>query len=903
MIKRQVHHCACESHNKTSHSLVEESKRSGTLLNKAGYLLFPTDSLTRRTSLTGSEDIKDITSEFTSIKKKLKDLNKFMTRTDAIISKGGFDDPLVKRALNEELPEALNQVNYLLALKPPEDMKKSIDDLHEALQNALSAIKDVNATGQDPNFISASTKGTALVGKGNNAASKSGVSAKISDLDKKINDIIRFDAASLRQTRVNDDLEEVYHAFSANDPRYPSGEDVHELSAFFARKYNLVCVIPGSLIIDMAEGLVKHPEEEFISVTELSDDMKRRVVSLVQNWRAQDYQCANCTEDTHSLAFVIQAVGHIDTDSASASENDTYDPITTRNDLFIVGQECFGSLISDGKHYNGENTGDEDVLFTSKSTFDEVANSIKLLLMGEAKLKSLLETDQLVRMKNKKDDSVLIAPVLGMDFSDSLIRMLYCGRGEQLSRDLKRDENMYQPSTIGEIPVSNPKLGNVTMKRLSRLFTKTAQDYSDLNVIVTTDRESFSKAVKTQVQAATSEDSDRPVEEADIKKAGAKDMDKSLVRHAFSVLREVFDYNEMFLMRPYDNSIRIIGREINQEGYTSDFNTGFVITFTQDKDSLNMSATIPGSDSASIWKTLVIPGVPIKFEATEDEEGNKVKESIGSADIHYAFLRKKDCVGKEIKPLTSKDILQAVRNTKIQKDDDKLETTERAVLDCIKQMNDSLKIQAITITGKKEDDGVAVSALENIVSLWGTFLAEALKASYQNLSEIADKVELSTKAGNRSIIPLASSSDYLQGSSNNPNVQLREHDPERFSDPTGRTVIGGKLKSPGASDIKDATDLYWPSIQTILKNNGVDMTDDSGKKIKSKKAFTDFMTARGFMDRTQARSLVSQIGINNVEDAASLTTLLYKASSNLNEVPENRFLESQMPLGIKKHYL
>ena len=587
--------------------------------------------------------------------------------------------------------------------------------------------------------------------------------------------------------------------------------------------------------------------------------------------------------ELHRRYFVIQAVGH------TKSENDTFDPITEKNDLFIVGAECFGSLISDSKHYAGENTGDAEALFTSRSTFDEVANSIKLMLMSEAKLRSLLETDAKTRGDN------LTPPILGIDSSDSLIRLLYCGRGEQLSRDLDRDTDLYQPSTIGEITISNPKIGAVTVKRLMRLFNKTSQEYSKLNIVITKDRDEFAKAVKTQIQALVGDVSEREIDPDDIKKAGAKDIDAVLVRHAFNVLREVFDYNEAFIMRPYSNSIRVIGREINQEGYKSDFNTGFVITMTQNDTELNMTATVPGAESLSLWKTLTVHA-PIGYK---DEDDTKVVT--GEADIHYAFLRKKDCIGKEIKPLTTRDVLQAVRNVDTQKSEKDEETVDGKVLACIKKMNDSLENQSITITGKPEDDATAVNQLESITSTWSEFLAEALQASYKNLSEIGDKVELSTKAGNRSIIPLASSSDYVKGKS--PTEQLREFDPSRFDNPIGRTVIGGKIKSSGASDINDVTDMYWPSIQTILKNNKAQFILPSGKAVTSKKDFVEYMDGLNYLDRKAARGIVAQAGVTNIEDADALTTMLYKVSANMKEVPENRTLEARLPLGIKKKYI
>lgn len=879
MIKRQLtHHCNCGA---CMHQ-ADESKRSGTLLNKAGYLLFPTDSLKRKVSLTGSEDIKDAASEFTVAKKKMKDLRSLLPALAKSLKNGDFGGDLVDRAYKEDLPETLNQLRYILALKPDKTFEKAINKVIKAIETALSSESEL---GQ---FYTGSQirTGNDLLDPTKNQDLLNSAATKITDIDKKLDELLKYDAASLRQTFTNitdDGVAETYSAFSANDPRYPNGEDLDELKAFFDRKYKLVCVLPGSLIIDTVEGLVKHPEEEFVSVTELSDDMKRRVSTLLQQWRGQDYQCANCTEDTHSLAFVIQAVGH------TKSENDTFDPITEKNDLFIVGAECFGSLISDSKHYAGENTGDAEALFTSRSTFDEVANSIKLMLMSEAKLRSLLETDAKTRGDN------LTPPILGIDSSDSLIRLLYCGRGEQLSRDLDRDTDLYQPSTIGEITISNPKIGAVTVKRLMRLFNKTSQEYSKLNIVITKDRDEFAKAVKTQIQALVGDVSEREIDPDDIKKAGAKDIDAVLVRHAFNVLREVFDYNEAFIMRPYSNSIRVIGREINQEGYKSDFNTGFVITLTQNDTELNMTATVPGAESLSLWKTLTVHA-PIGYK---DEDDTKVVT--GEADIHYAFLRKKDCIGKEIKPLTTRDVLQAVRNVDTQKSEKDEETVDGKVLACIKKMNDSLENQSITITGKPEDDATAVNQLESITSTWSEFLAEALQASYKNLSEIGDKVELSTKAGNRSIIPLASSSDYVQGKS--PTEQLREFDPSRFDNPIGRTVIGGKIKSSGASDINDVTDMYWPSIQTILKNNKAQFILPSGKAVKSKKDFVEYMDGLNYLDRKAARGIVAQAGVTNIEDADALTTMLYKVSANMKEVPENRTLEARLPLGIKKKYI
>ena len=879
MIKRQLtHHCncgACMHH-------ADESKRSGTLLNKAGYILFPTDSLKRKVSLTGSEDIKDAASEFTVAKKKMKDLRSLLPALAKSLKNGDFGGDLVDRAYKEDLPETLNQLRYILALKPDKTFEKAINKVIKAIETALSSESEL---GQ---FYTGSQirTGNDLLDPTKNQDLLNSAATKITDIDKKLDELLKYDAASLRQpfTNITDDgVAETYSAFSANDPRYPNGEDLDELKAFFDRKYKLVCVLPGSLIIDTVEGLVKHPEEEFVSVTELSDDMKRRVSTLLQQWRGQDYQCANCTADTHSLAFVIQAVGH------TKSENDTFDPITEKNDLFIVGAECFGSLISDSKHYAGENTGDAEALFTSRSTFDEVANSIKLMLMSEAKLRSLLETDAKTRGDN------LTPPILGIDSSDSLIRLLYCGRGEQLSRDLDRDTDLYQPSTIGEITISNPKIGDVTVKRLMRLFNKTSQEYSKLNIVITKDRDEFAKAVKTQIQALVGDVSEREIDPDDIKKAGAKDIDAVLVRHAFNVLREVFDYNEAFIMRPYSNSIRVIGREINQEGYKSDFNTGFVITLTQNDTELNMTSTVPGAESLSLWKTLTVHA-PIGYK---DEDDTKVVT--GEADIHYAFLRKKDCIGKEIKPLTTRDVLQAVRNVDTQKSEKDEETVDGKVLACIKKMNDSLENQSITITGKPEDDATAVNQLESITSTWSEFLAEALQASYKNLSEIGDKVELSTKAGNRSIIPLASSSDYVKGKS--PTEQLREFDPSRFDNPIGRTVIGGKIKSSGASDINDVADMYWPSIQTILKNNKAQFILPSGKAVKSKKDFVEYMDGLNYLDRKAARGIVAQAGVTNIEDADALTTMLYKVSANMKEVPENRTLEARLPLGIKKKYI
>ena len=285
----------------------DESKRSGTLLNKAGYLLFPTDSLKRKVSLTGSEDIKDAASEFTVAKKKMKDLRSLLPALAKSLKNGDFGGDLVDRAYKEDLPETLNQLRYILALKPDKTFEKAINKVIKAIETALSSESEL---GQ---FYTGSQirTGNDLLDPTKNQDLLNSAATKITDIDKKLDELLKYDAASLRQTFTNitdDGVAETYSAFSANDPRYPNGEDLEELKAFFDRKYKLVCVLPGSLIIDTVEGLVKHPEEEFVSVTELSDDMKRRVSNLLQQWRGQDYQCANCTEDTHSLAFVIQAV-------------------------------------------------------------------------------------------------------------------------------------------------------------------------------------------------------------------------------------------------------------------------------------------------------------------------------------------------------------------------------------------------------------------------------------------------------------------------------------------------------------------------------------------------------------------------------------------------------------------
>ena len=97
--------------------------------------------------------------------------------------------------------------------------------------------------------------------------------------------------------------------------------------------------------------------------------------------------------------------------------------------------------------------------------------------------------------------------------------------------------------------------------------------------------------------------------------------------------------------------------------------------------------------------------------------------------------------------------------------------------------------------------------------------------------------------------------------------------------------------------------MYWPSIQTILKNNKAQFILPSGKAVKSKKDFVEYMDGLNYLDRKAARGIVAQAGVTNIEDADALTTMLYKVSANMKEVPENRTLEARLPLGIKKKYI
>ena len=204
----------------------DESKRSGTLLNKAGYLLFPTDSLKRKVSLTGSEDIKDAASEFTVAKKKMKDLRSLLPALAKSLKNGDFGGDLVDRAYKEDLPETLNQLRYILALKPDKNFEKAINKVIKAIETALSSESEL---GQ---FYTGSQirTGNDLLDPTKNQDLLNSAATKITDIDKKLDELLKYDAASLRQTFTNitdDGVAETYSAFSANDNRYSNVDDLY----------------------------------------------------------------------------------------------------------------------------------------------------------------------------------------------------------------------------------------------------------------------------------------------------------------------------------------------------------------------------------------------------------------------------------------------------------------------------------------------------------------------------------------------------------------------------------------------------------------------------------------------------------------------------------------------------
>lgn len=929
MITRFNHANACGSSQVCCHKdkpCKQEKKQSGTLLRNHGYLLFPTEDLTVPVSLAGSADVVEYTSELSVSKKAAEELTKNITSMFHVKKSSSEADvkSIFDRVMGMTIDEFIS-VQEELSDTLEYNLKMYAKRKEQIAQEMGTPVKDVTLSASDETFMASLKRlltsmlylGQYLkseLDKGSKDFStdntirgyvtvQPNISKKIDDMKEALLDTLTHDMSSLKDTiQTGGSLDTKTSAFLKNDSRYPDGSDLRQLQAFWDRKYRALCALPGSFIVDAIRTStdIEDPTSVWFDFVDLDTATKANIKRYFDTWKKNQYQCNNCTEDEHSLIFVIQAVGHLD------SANDQYDKVDPSRDIFFVGRECFISLVHDPEHFISDTASDEAETIIDSVNFDAVANSIQLTLLTQDLLFTLLEREGQVPDK--------ISPIIGLEEEDGAAVVKYFGHSvEKVSNNKTFSESLVQPSVLCTIPVP-PQVMKATKRHLEMMVNSLIQSHADLGIVMTTSAEAFSEALKTQVQARTidisdagelqaGEESTKELEILTTAKSGWKGLGRFQAAMLLNVLHEVFDYDPNFLFfqsKETPDLIYVVARDVNQEGYnkTSMTATGFTISIVPDGEGVLLRVKRIGETTMELWKD----------SFAEVEVGLMEKDSIAeriSASVHIAFIRSKDALGKEIAELTGKDILNCFNTEVSQK------SPRYKLIDGIKKLALSLSDAEIPLERDNDSLGNAVNMLRSISEGWQKFVVSAMRVAYDNLASLEEYTRLSSKSTTRHYVILSCIGLSVSGMS--PSEYLRAQHPERYSDVTANFRMP-KEKGSGLRG-QSSLDVYFNTVMDVTGGQGLQDTS-SGDTISSVSKFRDYLKNKGKMGIAQAQGEITAMVnagwfILSPEQENQLATILMRASQVPSLESANAeagkdaavTLESRIPVGIKRRYI
>lgn len=875
----------------------DEVKRSTKILKQKCFLLFPTKGLPNPISLPGSANAADTVSQLAYTKKKKSRAEKsidFIASVMDKLSKNAFAlmVSLITLPQDKIIPwEAFynfladihngNTSSYVQRVTDTESFQELSDVIgsnSEALLNNLEELDYAQSSLSINDIIGLESvrNGTPVLATGDTTSK---AKAKLPGIDDyAMQDALGHDMATLREPSLGrDNRLSLISAFSENDKRYPDGSDSLEVAAFQDRRYKIICALPGSAILFRQIGLLKI-SDILLTPNELSADMVRRITEMVDRWAAQEYQCNNCTEDGHSIAYVIQAVDHKD------PESNQHDTITSQNDLFIIGGECVEYLINNPDHFVGFDADVKgDIVFSSKQALDSVSQAMEVFHMCMGAIQSSVEAD---KQRGIGDAPKAVACVI--DNGDS-VEIRYCGRPmEAKTRDdgqpmQKVDVNDYHPVRYN-VPVGGHSASFVRMckKMIGALAIKNPEYFMVAETVEDFD-EILVANVKTRVTNGYGIDLEDPEIKAEAAMFGS--FSKDAIESILSIMHEVFDtsmYVPGYRRESPVTKALIIQRDINQTLDRQFKGTGFVIDFTngggRNADDVKMIVRTPSERTEQAWKDAVIVcDAQVEIKTEEDDNADGIAKE---CPIHISWFRNNTSQKRaEVAAVDGNTILSYMQNKEfVEGEDVTLDAKAKSeVLKHMNTLNSSLDETEydIVIDDPKSVES-ALATIRSAISMWDAFITKAMAVSYENLTMISDKIKLSTKGVFRRF-KFFGFDLFVQTPNENSKIKMYV-DFRSSADPSVKAQLLDRfnLSLTDKGNVSSNQKLSVGDADVITYNTIKDMLGDTtfkrvfsllGVPCTSKDKFVKFFKEKGFMSDVEIRQMLRDDALNNAKSS------------------------------------
>ena len=840
-----------------------EAKRSAKLLQKKAHLLFPTDKLPNFISLAGSANVADTALQIGfSHGKKTKGIGALdnVKETLKLIPQAAFD-ALIDHLKKFNPSKAWDEIIYVLndinegnpsptdinandwqsisqAIAPKvEGLIKNLQDL-EAFSSEIPVVQLLSDLYEDKESQKDSNGNEiGIIGKMKGMTDSSGAA---------LSDALQNDMATLREPQLNDELKLFWSAFSANDKRYPDGTDIDQLEGFKNRRYRIICALPGGVVLEHMKGTISNMADMLITSVDLDSTLQRKVINVINRFIAQDFQCNNCTEDTHALAYVIQAVGHND------AKYDDADKITDSNDMFVVGRECIGSLITDADHFagfEGEQSG--DVVFSSKQAMDAVSQALEAFYVAYNNVKNAIMADE---KRGDKDAPKAVGCIV--DNGDTL-EIRYCGRPMIPKMKDGKPEQAVDSSDYHPVSFIIPKGGSSkSFLRMAKKMTNALSAQFPETFRYTETLDDFNELIVANIRLYGNSTEGINTEDENVKKELAKfaGFSQEAKEKVLGIMHEALDITEF--RASYDRgdditSAYIILSDINDTITRKNMDTGFVIDFsTQDKKSneVKMVVATPSGESRAVWEKAI---VPCHTKCKAEDENGKVVEYEADYDLHVAWYGgNRKGTQSEVVSAKGSTVLRCMMAGNVTDKDDgenELPTDLKSmVLQKRNELNASLeRTEYVIDVTDKESILSALNSIKSALSIWIDFINDAIKVCYENLSGLAEYLKISSKGEMRRFVRFTEFDKTMHAPS--PNDQIKDYAAgqdkspfQRFSTPKGKTNY-----SPST-----ATSLYYDQISSIIGKDGMKELLN-GKS--SNAAFAEFIKSNGLRTPGAAR--------------------------------------------------
>lgn len=880
----------------------DEIKRSTKILKQKCFLLFPTKGLPNPISLPGSANAADTVSQLAYTKKKKARAEKSIDFIASVMDK--LSDKafalmvsLITLPQDKIIPwEAFynfladihngNTSSYVQKVTDTETFQELSDVIgsnSEALLNNLEELDYAQGSLSINDIIGIeSVRNSTPVLATGDTASKAKAKLPHTD-DFAMQDALGHDMATLREPSLGrDNRLSLISAFSENDKRYPDGSDPLEVAAFQDRRYKIICALPGSAILLRQIGLLKI-SDILLTPNELSTDMVRRITELVDRWAAQEYQCNNCTEDGHSIAYVIQAVDHKD------PESNQHDTITSQNDLFIIGGECAEYLINNPDHFVGFDADVKgDIVFSSKQALDSVSQALEVFHMCMGALQSSVEAD-----KRRKLDDAPKAVACVVDNGDS-VEIRYCGRpmeakiGDNGQPMQKVDANDYHPVRYN-IPVGGHSASFVRMckKMIGALATKNPEYFMVAETVEDFD-EILVANVKTRVTNGYGIDLEDPEIKAEAAMFGS--FSKDAIESILSIMHEVFDtsmYVPGYRRESPVTKALIIQRDINQTLDRQFKGTGFVIDFTngggRNADDVKMIVRTPSERTEQAWKDAVIVcDAQVEIKTEEDDNADGIAKE---CPIHISWFRKNTSQKRaEVVAVDGNTILSYMQNKEFVEDED-VTLDAKAKSEVLKHMNtlySSLdETEYDIVIDDHESVESALATIRSAISMWDAFITKAMAVSYENLTMISDKIKLSTKGVFRRF-KFFGFDLFVQAPNENSKIKMYV-DFRASADPSVKAQLVDRfnLSLTDKGNVSSSQKMSVGDADVITYNTIKDMLGDVtfrrvfsllGEPCTSKDKFVQFFKEKGLMSDVEIRQMLRDDALKNARSRINSLT-------------------------------